>query len=283
MPIACASDLSTGSKVCPARVPADAMIRVMTTNAHDESWAAWQSTPWGRLRYRVMSETLRRCLADLDGRHLRILDVGGADGADSIPLAAGGHDVTVLDRSSSLLDRARDRAASVGRPVVTIEGDLDDLPALALGEFDVVLCHNVLQYHREPESAVAVIAAQVRPAGMVSLMCPNPCGDVLGAAIRLEDPTQARALLNSETRDSVTFGTPTSRLEASEVSELLTRHRIDIVSQYGLLAVTTYIANNGRKSEPDFYAALEELELSLCDREPYLHTAAFWQVVGRKS
>ena len=88
-----------------------------------------------------------------------VLDVGGADGADSVPLAASGHAVTVLDRSPSLLSRARDRAASLGVTVETVEGDLDDLPRLGLEPFEAVLCHNVLEYHPEPETAVAVISA----------------------------------------------------------------------------------------------------------------------------
>jgi S-adenosylmethionine-dependent methyltransferase len=49
-----------------------------------EAWAAWQTTPWGRIRYRVMAETLGRALSVLGEPALRILDIGGADGADGL-------------------------------------------------------------------------------------------------------------------------------------------------------------------------------------------------------
>lgn len=254
----------------------------MGPDEHDASWEAWQSTPWGRLRYRVVSETVTQCVDELGRRPLRVLDVGGADGADSVPLAAAGHAVTVLDRSPSLLARARERAAMAGVDVVTVEADLDELSRINLDPFDVVLCHNVLQYHRDTESAVALIADQVAPAGLVSVLCPNPSGDVLDTAVRLEDPALAVTLLDATTKDSITFGTATTRLEAAEVREHLGRHGFGTVSQFGVLAVTTYIADDDRKSEPDFFAALEALELALRDREPYVRTARFWHLVARR-
>jgi S-adenosylmethionine-dependent methyltransferase len=254
----------------------------MSTDDHDEAWAAWQNTPWGRLRYRVIAETLRLVLGGQDGAPLRVLDVGGADAADSVPLARDGHEVTVLDRSSSLLARAHERADAAGVTVLTIEGDLDDIPRLGLGAYDAVLCHNVLQYHDHPESAVALISDLVAPGGVLSVLCPNPSGDIFDAAIRLEDPALATTLLGTSTRQSVTFGAAMNRLEASDVWDLLAGNGFATVTQFGVLAVTSYIANNDRKYESDFYSALERLELDLRDREPCLRTARFWHLVGRK-
>src|SRR5688500_13155195 len=111
-----------------------------------EQLAAWRSytdSPWGRLRYAVVEHTLRREMSRL-GSGLRILDVGGGDGMDAVPLARAGHQVTILDQSSSWLDEAQRRAEEAGTHVRTVVGDLDDPPSL--GEFDVVLCHFVLQY-----------------------------------------------------------------------------------------------------------------------------------------
>lgn len=254
----------------------------MTEHDHDAAWAAWQRTPWGRLRYRVVSENLQDWLAGAEGTTARVLDVGGADGADSVPLAASGHSVTVLDRSPSLLARARDTAAEQGVSITTVEGDLDDLPRSGLGPFDVVLCHNVLQYHSEPASAVAVIASQVAPGGLVSMMCPNPTGDVLDAAIRMGQPSHARSLIDATTTESVTFATPVRRLDADVVRDLLAGGGVEGMTRYGVLAVTTYIADNERKHDPAFYDELEQLELALRDREPFVRTARFWHLVGRR-
>jgi S-adenosylmethionine-dependent methyltransferase len=181
------------------------------------------------------------------------------------------------------VDLAADYYWDLPLNVVTVDGDLDDLPRLGLEPFDAVLCHNVLQYHPEPETAIGVISAQVGPSGLVSVMCPNPIGDVLDAAIRLEDPALARAMIGAGTKESITFATAMNRLESSDVHELLASNGFDAVTQYGVLAVTSYIANNDRKYEPDFYEALERLELMLRGVEPYVRTARFWHLVGRRS
>ena len=113
-------------------------------------------------------------------------------------------------------------------------------------------------------------------------MCPNPAADVLGAAIRLEDPERAMALIGADTarasRSLCLFCGWNSRVPWRGSRSM----DFDIVATYGLLAVTTYIANDGRKYEADFYRELEALELALCDREPYVQTARFWQLVARK-
>jgi len=121
-------------------------------SSHLDDWRAWQESPWGRIRYRVVAETLGRTCASLGEAQLRVLDVGGGDGGDAAPLADAGHDVTVLDQSEALLDLARSRAT-----VRTVRADLEELPGLGLGRFDLVLCHNVVQYRPDTGSVVEVL------------------------------------------------------------------------------------------------------------------------------
>lgn len=56
-----------------------------------------------------------------------------------------------------------------------------------------------------------------------------------------------------------------------------------MVARFGIRCVTDYIADDARKHDPDFYADLEQLELALCDREPFLRTARMWQLIGRRT
>jgi S-adenosylmethionine-dependent methyltransferase len=56
---------------------------------HLAQWQEWCEAPWGRLRFNVVGETLRRQAAEL-GTSLRVLDVGGGDGRDALPLALSG-------------------------------------------------------------------------------------------------------------------------------------------------------------------------------------------------
>ena len=51
-----------------------------------DHWRAWCEAPWGRIRFAVVRETLRRqaeAMGAADGG-LGVLDVGGGDGRDAV-------------------------------------------------------------------------------------------------------------------------------------------------------------------------------------------------------
>jgi S-adenosylmethionine-dependent methyltransferase len=249
-------------------------------------WAAWQTSPWGRLRYAIVRETTARALASLPGR-LRVVDVGGGDGADSLPLAEDGHDVTVLDFAPELLAQAGHMAEArdVADRVQVVHADLDDLVRGAgdepLGTFDVVLCHNVLHYRADVPATVRWLAGLTRPGGVLSVMAPNPAMDVLSAAVRRQDPAGALGVLDAPTVHSETFDHPMRRLEAAEVEQALADAGYTVEHRFGIRCVMDLIADDERKSEPAFYGQLLDLELRLCEREPYWRTARYWQLTTR--
>ena len=248
-------------------------------------WASWQGSPWGRLRYAVVRETTARAIAALPGR-LRVIDVGGGDGADSLPMAEDGLDVTVLDFAPELLEQAQRTAETrgVADRVQVVRADLDDLVAgdELFGTFDVVLCHNVLNYRADVPATVRWLASLARPGGVLSVMAPNPAMDVLSAAVRRQDPASALAVLDSPTVHGETFDHPMRRLEAAEVEQALADAGCTVDHRFGIRCVMDLIADDERKSDPSFYAQLLDLELQLCDREPYWRTARFWQLTARR-
>ena len=233
---------------------------------------------WGRIRYRVAAETLARTCTAIGAGPLRVLDVGGGDGSDTAPLAHAGHDVTVLDPSESLLAQARSRA-----DLSTVCSDLEDIPTLGLGSFDLVLCHNVIQYRPDTASVVRVLADVVADGGAISLMAPNPPAELLSAAIRRADLDEATDLLDAPTIRTKTFGQEVRRVGADEAIDALGDVGFPAVTRYGIRCLTDYISDDARKHEPAFYAQLETLELALCDREPYVRTARIWQLVARRT
>lgn len=249
-------------------------------------WASWQASPWGRLRYAVVRETTARATAGAVGP-LRVIDVGGGDGADSLPLAQDGHDVTVLDVAPELLVQAREEAErrGVAQRVRVVRADLDhlvrDVGRASLGAFDLVLCHNVLQYRTDVRATVRLLVELARPGGMVSVMAPNPAMDVLSAAVRRLDPVRARAVLDSPTVHGETFDQAMRRLDPADVERSLTEAGCTLEHRFGIRCLMDLIADDGRKADPGFYRELLELELLLCEREPYWRTARFWQLCAR--
>lgn len=250
-----------------------------------EAWQQWQQSPWGRVRYAVVAETLRRTCAAIGPGPLRVLDVGGGDGGDALPLTEAGHDVTILDFSEPLLARAKAAAAErgVAARLTTACVDLAELPSLDLGTFDVVVCHNVVQYQAGTTPLVQQLAATLSPGGALSLMSPNPASEVLAAVIRRGDIREATELLTAETARTQTFDHDVRRVSAEEAETALRGCGFANVTRYGIRCVTDYIVDDARKHEADFYADLERFELELCDREPFIRTARLWQLVARRS
>ena len=114
-------------------------------------------------------------------------------------------------------------------------------------------------------------------------MAPSPPAEVLAAAIRRTDLDEAAALLDAPTILTRTFGQHVRRVGAEEAIDALHGAGFRSATRYGIRCLTDFIVDDDRKHQPDFYAALETLELTLCDREPYVRTARMWQLVARRS
>jgi S-adenosylmethionine-dependent methyltransferase len=248
------------------------------------AWQEWQEAPWGRLRYAVVGHVLNRVAGTL-GERLRVLDVGGGDGGDAVPLALAGHEVTVIDPSSALLDLMAQRAAAARVEVRGVCGGVDVLPALmaSAGEADLVLCHNVLQYLEDVPGAVSTLVSAVRPGGALSLIGPNPAGEVLVSVVRGLDPAGALARLDAGTVRSVTFDHDVALVDPDDLSRLIVDAGCEEPDRFGVRCVTDLVTDEDRKHEATFYTDLERLEIALCDREPFVRTARMWQLVSRRS
>ncbi|MFD4071886.1 class I SAM-dependent methyltransferase [Nocardia ignorata] len=247
-----------------------------------DAFERWQSTPWGRLRYRIAAANLATHLPA--GRSLAVLDVGGGNGLDVLELAALGHRVTIADLSRPSLASAEALAAERGLAdhITTAPVAIDDL-ATEFGHaaFDIVLCHNVIQYL--PESPISALAAQLAHTGLLSVIAPNAAADPLLTAVRSRNLTEALRLLDAPTRVAVTYDTEARACYADDIAGDLRDAGLEVLAHSGIRVVCDLVTDDARKSEPDFYADLERLELALTNRAPYPHFARMFQLIARPS
>jgi S-adenosylmethionine-dependent methyltransferase len=131
------------------------------------------------------------------GRPLDVLDVGGGTGGMAVPLAAAGHQVTVLDPSPDALAALTRRAAESGvlDRIRAVQADAAQLrEAVPAGSADLVCCHGVLEYVDDPRATVEAVAVVLRPAGAASLLVAQRSGAVLGRALAGRFVEAGRAL-----------------------------------------------------------------------------------------
>ena len=144
---------------------------VWPTNFADEAYASVK----GYVRTYVMH---RQLLEHLPAPPAPVLDVGGGAGHQSFPLAQAGYDVTVLDPSPAMLEKAQQRLlrlpAEAQRRVTLLQADGEDADEAVDGRrFAAVLCHGVLGYLERPEPLVTQLCRCAGADGVVSIMTGN--------------------------------------------------------------------------------------------------------------
>ena len=262
----------------------------MTTDSSvfDSNLAAWkrdEDTPWGSLRRSI---ALRNLTSNLPERTLDILDAGGGNGRDSIPLAKSGHRVTLVDYSPEMLEdaTAKVREEAIDQSLFRLhKAEVADIPDLFPSDsHDAVLLHNVLSYVEDASATLDAATHSLRPSGILSLMQVNRYSEALYSAVRDKDLDTAFARLDAERSTARIFNNvPVSRYAVDELAPLLEAHGFKVIQHYGILCVTGYIFDNDIKYEPEFFRKLERLETAMSRRHPYNLMAKFCHLIAGKT
>jgi S-adenosylmethionine-dependent methyltransferase len=259
------------------------MVSPATFDDNVEKWTQEQQAPWSVLKYKIIQANLRRHLSP--DSPLRILDVGGGNGLDALPLARAGHDVTIVDYSREMLEDGRQRVEMAGlqQKVALHCADIRQIPALfAHQTFDVVLCHNVLQYVADIRELIQAVLTPLKAGGLLSLVSVNRYSVPYRAAFFQGDLESAHALLDQRQVDAIVFGAPMTLYTGEEIRAMLPEVGCAFDRYYGVRCICDYWGDTERKTDPAIMAPLEQLEMALTDRHPYNLLARYFQVIGHK-
>ena len=249
-----------------------------------ERWKADQNTLWGRFNYQLVEDNLKQ-LVPFDSPSLRILDAGGGNGLHSLAFARLHHDVDIVDLSQPMLDDAKANAALAGvsSRIHTHAIDILDIAQnFPENHFDIVLCHNVIQFIDELEPVLDVLYRVLRPGGFLSLITANQYSLLYQSAYLENDLDKAyESLAHSIERHSI-FGVDIREYRADELISWLENRGYSLVQHYGLGCLYFYWDNeNLTESSPEF-EKLRKLEIELSRRTPYKHSARYFQLIVRK-
>lgn len=258
------------------------MNKVTGTNFDDgfADWQSYQEAPWGKLRYRVAQANLQKHLPQPPAH---ILDLGGGNGLDSVPLVKDGFTAVILDFSQEMVAQGQ-KLAQKEQISDKIKFKIGDVTQFVTDQpqFDIVLCHNVLQYVDDVTAVLHNIHQLLRPGGIFSLIITNPFTETLAHALRDTDLQAALGSLNQSTKYIKTFDTTIQNYTDADLKIMLDAAGFTLLEQYGIRCICDFIPDNERKFEADFYAQLETLELAVSNQYPYKLLARFYQFLCQK-
>ena len=148
-----------------------------------EPFLAHQRTLRGLVRHILVGRQLEE---HLPPPPVRVADIGGGAGHQSMPLARKGYEVTILDPSPAMLREAHQTLASEGvdvrRRVRLVQGE-QGAEILGAESFDAVLCHGVLMYLEDPRPMIHELASTGRPGAIVCVLAKNASALALRPAL----------------------------------------------------------------------------------------------------
>ena len=238
----------------------------------------------GRVRTYVMHHQL---LEHLPAPPVPVLDVGGGAGHQSFPLARAGYDVTLLDSSPAMLDKARERLRRLPdetrRRVALLEADGEKAEEAVTGRrFAAVLCHGVIGYLEQPQPLVDQLCRCAAAGGIVSVMTANAKAMAVRPALerRWDDALASFDL----TREVGVLGVPGRADTVEGLSELMRGRGVEPVRWYGVWLFVDWLQFSGVELDPGDsgqVAATAAVELEASRRDPYRQLSRVFHLVGR--
>ena len=151
--------------------------------------------PWELLQKKMTWEQLK-CV-----HNKRVLDFGSGKGMTANHFAIDNEVIAIEPNERMLKDRFTEN------DYTQIKGDVKELENFEDGSFDVILCHNVLEYADEREKIIKEFSRILKKNGYLSILKHNKTGRVMQMVVLLNNFEHANELLDGGNGHAQQFGT----------------------------------------------------------------------------
>lgn len=223
--------------------------------------------PWGLLFYRMVWEQLSFA------KGLRVLDFGSGFGITADHLAKN-NDVTAVEplREMTVM-------TSKAHDFTQIIGDISALREMPDGIFDLIVCHNVLEYAVEREDILKEFSRLLKSGGTLSVVKHHHPGRIMHKVVFENALDEVIGLLHGDEVQVRNFGT----VHYYENEDLVRWGKgLSVSNTMGVRAFWGLPKDNSIKYNPAWQDKMLQIELTVCEQPPYRDIAIFQHILLKK-
>lgn len=223
--------------------------------------------PWECL----MKQIVWKQLGDICDK--KILDFGSGIGVTANHLAEH-NEVTAIepDEESAVMRWADNRYTQ-------IIGSNDELHKFADETFDMIICHNVLEYAQDRKNIVKEFARILRKNGKISIVKHNRAGRVMQMVVLLNDFEHAHSLLDENDGMASKYGT-IRYYEDLDIEKWCPE--LMVTKTLGMRTFWDMQQNQDIHKDADWQEKMIEIEMRVSDIDEYKNIAFFHHLMIEK-
>ena len=160
-----------------------------------------------------------------------------------------------------------------------ITGSTDELHRFADESFDMIICHNVLEYAKDRENIIKEFARILKPDGKISIVKHNRAGRVMQMVVLLNDFEHAQSLLDGNDGMTSKYGA-IHYYEDSDIEKWCLE--LVITKTLGMRTFWDLQQNQEIHKDADWQEKMVEIEMRVSDMDGYKDIAFFHHLMIEK-
>lgn len=224
--------------------------------------------PWELLQKRMLWKQLEFI------HNKRILDFGSGEGITADHFAYDNEVVAVEPDKKSILRRHMDHSYK------QINGGIDELKNFEDESFDVILCHNVLEYAAEREEILREFSRLLKSNGCLSILKHNRAGRVMQMVVLLNNFEHACELLNGMGGHAEKYGA-INYYHNEDISKW--SEAFEIQKVMGVRTFWDLQQDQAIHKDEAWQEQMLQMELKVSEIEEYRAVASFHHILLRKN
>lgn len=229
--------------------------------------------PWGKMFY----EMIYRQLDLPDTPELNILDYGSGFCITANHYAEY-HNVIAIEPNSEMSSL---RVHS--NQYTFLSGGLELLKTIPNNNYDIVICHNVLEYADNKSEILRELSRILKPGGRLSIVKHNLRGRIISESVLKDTPKSALELLNNSFDNAQNMFGNRDTYDNQFLLNFADDFGLTCENVFGIRTFFALSSNNRIKYTDEWYANMIELEMKACNIDEYKNIAFFNHLIFTKN